>query len=425
VSKRSNRSVPARWGGRLPERIETVIIGGGQAGLALSYWLTGAGHEHVILERGRVGERWRSERWDSFTVLTPNWAITLPGHPYEGDDPDGFMGKDELVAFLADYAAMFRAPVRTGVEVSRLREAAPDGRFVVHTDSGQIAARNVVVATGPFQEPRIPGWSGDLPADIAQLHSREYRNPAQLERGAVLVVGAGSSGQQIAEELLAAGRRVFLSVGRYRPAHRMYRGYDWTWWQNRVGYFDRIVDENYVEPPAIAQTGARGGHELNLRQMALDGLTLLGHARGAANGTLYAAPDLADTMRQADEHLKTFEGWFDEWTEREGIDALPKPPPPLLPDPAEMSEPITELDLAAAGIRTVVWATGFRSSLDWIELPITDATGKLRQYRGVSEIPGLYFLGLRRLYKVKSSFMLGVGDDAAYLAEQIVEGRRP
>ena len=403
----------------MAERIETVIVGGGQAGLAMSYWLTQAGREHVILERGRLGERWRSERWDAFTVLTPNWAMALPGHPYAGDDPDGFMGKEQVGALLEDYAAGFDAPLRTGANVTAVRPTSGSARFRVESASGEIEARNVVAATGPFQEPSLPAWSRGVPAGVFQIHSSRYRNPDQLPPGAVLIVGAGSSGQQIAEELLAAHRRVYLSVGRYRPAHRRYRGHDWTWWQQRVGYFDRVLDDHTPDQPAIAQTGVGGGHELNLRQMAIDGVTLLGHSRRVSGATLYVAPDLAQTIRVADENLATFRSWFDECIAREGIHAPLDPPREALPDPKEMSDPIHELSLEAAGVTSIVWATGFHYAFGWLQAPVFDGVGRPRHHRGVCEVPGMYFLGLRRLHKVKSSFMLGIGEDAAYLAEQI------
>jgi putative flavoprotein involved in K+ transport len=405
--------------GKLVERIETVIVGGGQAGLAMSYWLTAAGREHVILERGRLAERWRSERWDSLTLLTPNWAATLPGFPYAGDDPDGFMGKDQVAAFLVHYAAAFHAPLRTGVSVMAVRAGSGLARFRVESDSGEIEAQNLVAATGPFQEPSLPTWSTDMPAGVFQIHSSRYQNPEQLPPGAVLIVGAGSSGQQIAEDLVAAQRRVYLSVGRYRPAHRRYRGRDWTWWQQRVGYFDRILDGQTPDQPAIAQTGVGRGHELNLRQMAIDGVTLLGHVRGVSGAMIHAAPDLAETIAAADENLATFRRWFDDCIAREGIDAPPDQPRPVLPNPKEMKDPVLELSLEATGVNTVIWATGFRSAFDWIQLPVFDEFGRPQHYRGVTACPGMYFLGLRRLYKVKSSFMLGVGDDAAYLAEHI------
>jgi putative flavoprotein involved in K+ transport len=403
----------------LVERIETIIVGGGQAGLAMSYWLTVAGREHVILERGRLAERWRSERWDSLTLLTPNWALTLPGYPYAGDDPDGFMGKEQVAAHLEDYATAFRPPLRTGINVEVVRAAPGPARFLAESDDGEIEARNIVAATGPFQVPSLPAWSTDVPASVFQIHSSRYQNPEQLPPGGVLIVGAGSSGQQIAEDLLAANRRVYLAVGRYRPAHRRYRGHDWTWWQQRVGYFDRILGDQTPDQPAIAQTGVGRGHELNLRQMAIDGVTLLGHLRGVSGATLHAAPDLAETIAAADENIATFRRWFDDCIAREGIDAPPDPPRPVLPDPREMRDPVLELSLEATGIKTIIWATGFRYAFDWLQLPVFDELGRPRHHRGVTACPGMYFLGLRRLYKVKSSFMLGIGEDAAYLAEQM------
>jgi putative flavoprotein involved in K+ transport len=323
-----------------------------------------------------------------------------------------------VAAFIDDYASAFSAPIRTGIEVTAVRAATDPAGFRIETTNGQFEARNVVVATGPFQQPRPPSWNADVPGGVFQIHSSRYRNPQQLPPGGVLVVGAGSSGQQIAEELLTANRRVYLSVGRYRPAHRTYRGHDWTWWQQRVGYFDRVITDQTVEQPAIAQTGVGGGHELNLRQMARDGLALLGHLRGVSGSTLYALPDLAETIHAADENIATFRSWFDDCIVREGIDAPPDPPREPLPDPREMAEPILQLGLRVAGITSIVWATGFRVAFDWIQLPVFDPTGMPQQHRGVTAFPGLYFLGLRRLYKVKSSFMLGVGEDAEYLAGQ-------
>jgi putative flavoprotein involved in K+ transport len=407
----------------LVERIETVIVGGGQAGLAMSYWLGQAGREHLILERARLAERWRSERWDSLSVLTPNWAVTLPGHPYAGVDPDGFMGKDEYVAFVEDYATQLRALLRTGVNVNAVR-AASDGsaRFRVESDKGEIEAANVVAATGPFQEPRLPDWSAGVPAGLFQTHSSRYRNPDQLPPGAVLVVGAGSSGQQIAEELIAAGRTVFLSVGHHRPAYRRYRGRDWSWWQHTTGFFDRVVDDELTAETGAVQTGAGGGHDLNLRQMAADGATLLGYIRGLSGTAIHVAPDLADTIRAGDASIAHFTSLFDDYILRAGMVAPPEPERPRARDPREMDDPILELDLSAAGINTIVWATGFRYAFDWIRLPVLDEVGRPQHYRGVTSHPGMYFLGLRRQYKVKSSFIMGVGEDAGYLAERIAAG---
>jgi putative flavoprotein involved in K+ transport len=238
----------------MTEQVDTMIVGAGQAGLSMSYWLTAAGREHLLLERGQVGERWRSERWDTLTVLAPNWMVDLPGHPYAGNDPDGFMGKDEVITSYEDYAREFRAPVRTNVTVRSVK-ATESNRFEIQSDAGTFEATNVIAATGPYQQPSIPVWNGTLPSDIYQVHSTHYRNPAQLPPGAVLVVGSAASGQQIAEELLAAGRRVYLSVGYFRPAYRRYRGRDWARWQCDAGAFDRIVDGFSEKPLGFTLTG--------------------------------------------------------------------------------------------------------------------------------------------------------------------------
>jgi putative flavoprotein involved in K+ transport len=401
------------------EQVETVIVGAGQAGLAMSYWLTAAGREHIVLERGRVGERWRSERWDSLTVLAQNWTVTLPGRPYAGADPDGFMGKDEVAAFIDAYANQVHAPVRTGVTVRELRQSADSKRCAMESDAGGVEAKNVVVATGPYQQPSIPAWSTSVAGDVFQVHSSQYRNPAQLPAGAVLIVGSSSSGQQIAEELLAAQRRVYLSVGGFRRARRRYRGNDSTWWQQQMGNFDQVVAAPGGKRHTPALTGVGGGHDLDLREMAADGMTLLGRLRGADNARLQFAPDLADTMAAADADLAERLTEIDRYIAREGL-ALPAESPwEYRPEPKELADPILELDLEAAGVGVIVWATGFHYAFDWIRLPAVDGAGQPVHQRGVTTCPGIYFLGLQGLHKVKSSFIMGVGEDAAYLAEHI------
>ena len=265
----------------MPEQIETVVIGGGQAGLVMSYKLTQQGREHVVLERGQIGERWRSERWDSLTLLGPNWLLEVPGFAYQGDDPDGFMPKDDVVRFLESYAATFCPPLRCGVEVRSLRQQPGADGYVLDTSRGTMMAKNVVLATGPFQKPRIPPISAALPGDVRQLTPTTYRNPSQLPPGAVLIVGSGSSGCQICEELYESGRQVYLSVGRCLRSARRYRGKDTRWWAYHMGLFERPADSL---PSAAARnrcatqvTGVRGGHDLDYRKFAVDGVVLLGH----------------------------------------------------------------------------------------------------------------------------------------------------
>jgi putative flavoprotein involved in K+ transport len=408
------------------EHVETVIIGGGHAGLTMSYSLSQLGQEHVILERGRVGERWRNERWDSFHFQFPNWTIELPGYKYHSEEPDAFAPGHEVVRFLDDYAALIKAPVRCGVTVTSLEQGSREGRYLIHTQDETIEAANVVVATGPFQRPAIPSVSAQVPPDLFQVHSSKYRNSDQLPPGAVLVVGAGSSGGQIAEELIKSGRKVYLSVGRHRRVPRRYRGRDYVWWSSEIGVLDQTVDmlpspeaKNW---PLPLLTGVNGGHDLDLRRMAVGGVTLLGHLRSVAGNTLILAPDLKETLARADVWFTDFKKLADDYVTKTGMNVPEeKHSDEEVAEPDEISQPILELDLKAAGITSIIWATGFRYDFDWVKLLIFDETGEPVHRRGVTSFPGIYFLGLRWLYKRKSFFLImaGPAEDAAYLAEHI------
>jgi putative flavoprotein involved in K+ transport len=414
----------------MPEQTETIVIGGGQAGLALSACLTRLGHEHVVLERGRLAERWRSERWDSLTLLSPNWMTRLPGAWYQGNDPDGFVGRDWVVQFLEDYAAAFEAPLRCGVRVESVQpQDGTSGYLVQTTDLGQdsaatITARNVVVATGAFQHPKIPPLSAALPAGILQLSSRDYRNPAQLPPGAVLVVGSGGSGSQIADELCEHGRTVYLSIGRCQRWPRRYRGKDIWAWFDVMGLLDEVGRRHYIDPSygcTAVLTGVRGGYDLDYDRFAAAGVTLLGHLQGYDNGTLYFADDLQERLNRWDESRTLLTGMIEAYIQQARLDV----PPDSAQDGAvsrawRRRAPLLELDLTARGISTVLWATGFSHDFRWLELPVLDERGDPIQLRGVTALPGVYFLGLRRMHTVKSSFLFGVGEDAAYLAQQIV-----
>jgi len=407
------------------EQVETVIVGGSQAGLAMSYWLTQRGREHVILERGRIGERWRSERWDSLTLLGPNWLNGLPGFDYEGDDPDGFLPRDGMVRRLEAYAARYNAPMRCGVEVTSLQQKPGITRYLLQTGSGEtLEAVNVVVATGPYQKATVRPSSSTLPPDVVQLSSTSYRNPAQLPPGGVLVIGSASSGCQICEDLHKNGRPVFLSVGLCQRNLRRYRGKDSTWWNYHMGSFDLspeiagAYEARYGVPAQI--TGVGGGHDLDYRRFEAEGVTLLGHLRGIEDGMPQFAPDLAETIRLWDESLANWKGHVDAYVEKAGIDAPPNDAPPLPgPEVRAAADPILQLDLRALGITSVIWANGFAYDFGWIKVPAFDGTGRPIHRCGVTAFPGLYFLGLKFLSKVKSPFIFGVGDDAAYLAEQI------
>jgi putative flavoprotein involved in K+ transport len=407
------------------EHVETVVIGAGQAGLAVSYHLSRLRREHIVFERARVAERWRTQRWDSLMFQFPNWSIELPGQRYEGNDPDGFSPRDAIVRFLEDYRTRIAAPVRSRVDVTMLRPAARPGRYVLATDHGEIEACNVVIATGPYQRPKLPALASRVPPGIVQVHAGEYRNPGALPAGAVLVVGSGASGCQIAEELLEAGRGVFLAVGRHCRIPRRYRGRDVFWWRRELGHLDMRAEDTPVERrmPAPLVTGARGGHDVDLRAYAANGMTLLGHVRDWNDHRIALAPDLDDTLRKGDDALVAFTVAVDALVARTGMDA-PRDSTRARPGAGAVAESPTALDLRAASIRSVVWATGYELDFGWIALPIFDSRGQPVHSRGVTAAPGVYLLGLRWLCKAKSSFLCGVGEDAEFIAERIAATHR-
>lgn len=402
------------------EKIETLIIGGGQAGLVMSHMLTQRGCKHLMLERHRIAERWRTERWKGLRFQFPNWSVRLPDFPYPQSDPDGFATSEEIVDFICAYADFIAAPIRCGVAVRALRCLDRGSRFVADTSDGLIEATNVVIATGPYQRPVIPELLQDHP-NLFQVHASRYSAPDQLPPGAVLVIGSGASGAQITEELHRAGRPVFLSVGQHCRWPRRYRGRDLTWWLSALG-----IDETPVEargpdkaPPLI--TGAYGGHTIDFRQFAAEGITLLGRVVAARDGTIDIAPDLKQSLVKGDAAYTAFLDMIDAHVERHGLDILEEAEARTVrPDTAPLSEPIRELDLNAAGIGSVIWATGYDVDFSWIEVPAVNARGGPAHCRGITAAPGLYFLGLQWLSKMNSSFLSGVGGDAARLADHIV-----
>lgn len=406
-------------------RTRTLIIGAGQAGLALSHHLTQAGHEHVLLERGRIAERWRSERPDNFRLLTPNWINRLPGADHPGTDPDGFMDRQEVVDWFTAHAAAIAAPVRTGVTVRAVRPSG-DGGWDVATDGGVHRADHVVVATGHMDRPSVPRIADQLPPGITQVHSSRYRNPGRLPDGTVLVVGAGPSGQQVAEELAAAGRRVVLAAGSHRALPRRYRSRDVYWWMHRLGLLARTVD-TLPDPTAAARVTRsavlRGGHEdLDLRHLVARGVRPVGRLTGVEGSRLVLGTNLADDLARADANAFGLRRRIDEYVATTGLD-VPEEPWTVPSTPAWAGRSPGSLDLVAEGVTAIVWATGYHRDWSWIEADVLDRHGEPIHRRGVTAEPGLSFLGLRWLYRRDSGFIGGVGADAAHLAEHLVVGR--
>ncbi|MDM0108564.1 NAD(P)-binding domain-containing protein [Variovorax sp. J22R24] len=411
------------------ERVETIVIGGGQAGLAMSYHLGRLGGEHLVLERGEVAERWRSERWDSLHFQSPNWNMNLPGWSrMTADpqaDPDAFAPLREVTDYIERYAATIRAPMRTQSAALSVTRRPGSRMLQVQTDGTLYLAQNVVVATGPYQVPRAPPPLG---ASVFQLHSTQYRNPTQLPAGAVLVVGSGNSGVQIAEELRRAQRRVFLSVSSHERIQRRYRGRDCIWWLIATGSADSTLGEWTGARLSRLMTGVDGGYDIDLRRLAAEGIVLTGRVVGAENGKIAIADDLASSMAHGDESLKDFTRRCEEAVRAQHLDLPPpEPSPDPLPDPPELQTPIRTLDLAREGIDTVIWANGAHADFSWIDLPVFGPSPESKRapvhQRGVTSEAGLYFLGLPWLHKWKSGFLFGADEDAAYLAANILPPR--
>jgi putative flavoprotein involved in K+ transport len=407
------------------EHIDVVVIGAGQAGLSVGYYLSQMGRRFVILEKAStIVPAWRS-RWDSFTLVLPNWTVRLPDFAYDGDDPDGFMGRDALVEYLEAFSATFEPEVRFGQTVSSV-ERNPDGdNFLVRTQDGIIEANNVVVAVGTFQAGRIPAFGANIASSITQLHSSHYVKPSSLADGAVMVVGSGQSGSQIAEELYQSGRKVFLCVGGATRIPRRYRGKDSVSWLVESGFFDQKAESlpsskaRFKAHPFL--TGKDGGHSLDLHQFARDGVVLLGHMDGADGTRLTLRPDLYDNLKNVDQFVVDWKHGIDELIKKRGLPAPEEPAKPALTDGYD-SELIETLDLAEEGISTIIWATGYKFDYSWIKLPLLDEDGYPTQVQGVTNYAGLFFVGLHFMHRRKSGLLLGVAEDVAHVAEAIAAG---
>ncbi len=402
------------------EKIETLIIGGGQAGLAMSEHLSKRGASHLIVERNRIAESWRTARWDSLVANGPAWHDRFPTLDFPDLDPNSFAPRDRIVEYFETFAQQINAPIRCGVAVKSARRKDDGAGFLVEISDGVIEARNLVAATGPFQRPVIP-TSVPQDAGVFQIHSNAYRNPDQLPVGAVLVVGAGSSGGQIADELLRAGKRVYLSVGPHdRPPIR-YRGKDFCWWLGVLGQWDAKTRELGKEHVTISVSGARGGHTVDFRKFAARGMVLLGRVGEFANGVLQVAPDLAQNIVKGDAYYLTVLDAADCYVAENGLDFPEELEARYIDEAPEcMNNPILELDLKDAGVTSIIWATGYALDFNWLKVAAFDDKGRPDHLRGVTKVPGLYFLGLPWLSRRASPFIWGVWHDAEYLADHII-----
>ena len=401
------------------ERIDTLVVGGGQAGIAMSEHLKNAGIHHLILEKDRVAERWRTGRWDSLVANGPAWHDRFPGLEFADTHPDGFPSKESIADYFVEYANRIDAPVRCGVEVTKVEKYSGNPGFRVETSSGLMTANNIVVATGPFQNPIIPPI---IPVEtrLMQIHSYHYRNPKQLPEGAVLVIGAGSSGTQIADELLRCGKKVFLSVGPHERPPRTYRGRDFCWWLGVLGKWDMATPEPGTEHVTIAVSGAYGGRTIDFRSLSRQGMKLLGMTKSYANGVVHFNQDLEENISKGDAYYLALLKEADDYVLANGVD-LPVEPEAheIEPDTECLTKPVLELNLANAEVSSIIWATGFSNNYDWLKVDVFDLNGNPNHQRGVSSESGIYFLGLPWLSRRGSSFIWGVWHDAKYVADHI------
>lgn len=408
---------------RLAGIADVIVIGAGHSGLAMSHALSARSIEHVVLERGVVANSWRTERWDSLRLLTPNWLSRLPGYEYDGGDPDGYMTAGEVVEFVSDYAAKMRAPVVTRTAVLKVEPAGDAYRVV--TGRGDWLCRAVVLATGAFNKPVVPAVADGVPGRVRQVTAHVYRNPAQLEHGGVLVVGASATGLQLAEEIHRSGRPVTLAVGEHVRLPRVYRGRDIQWWMLNAGVLDQRIETvddpdraRRVPSPQLVGTPER--RTLDLNGLRAQGVELVGRLAGIRDGRAQFSGSLRNVCALADLKMNRLLGAIDEWANESGVAAEVGSPERYAPTELAAS-PRLGLDLGAGEINTVVWATGYRPDYSWLDVPVLDRRGRLRHDRGVVDAPGLYVLGLPYLRRRKSSFIHGAGDDVRELSAHLAD----
>lgn len=407
------------WSQLVPEKFfDTLIVGAGQAGIAMSEHLTAHGIDHIVLEKARIAEAWRTGRWDSLVANGPAWHDRFPGMEFK-QGPEAFVSKEGVAEYMEDYARQIAAPVQCGVEVEKVSKQTGKPGFTVETSHGTYCANHIVAATGPFQRPVVPPVVPQLPY-VTQIHSAAYRNPDQLPDGAVMVIGAGSSGSQIAEELMSAGRKVYLSIGAHDRPPRRYRGRDFVWWLGVLGKWDMVTPGPGAEHVTIAVSGVDGGRTVDFRRYAQSGMTLVGLTESYAEGVLYFADDLQKNIAAGDANYLSLLDEADAYIDRNGLDLSEEPEArKQWPDPDCLINPVRELDLQEAGVSTLIWATGYSTDYHWLQVDALDDAGCPAHKRGISTEPGVYFLGLPWQSRRGSSFIWGVWHDAKFIADQI------